>query len=121
MHRCGLAMVIFAALACVEGEGDSRAAPSARQLCALTIGKSSRDDVVDVLGPASATRGGGGFTLLQYDYGDEVAPRVEDVTSLFIELDEDGIFEDATAVNVPFPDCWIQQLRARGDADDRDD
>lgn len=112
-------MLVLALVACGDDEGEGRAPPSEQQLCALTIGESSRDDVVAALGPASSTTGGGTLTLLQYDYGSGVALRVEDVTSLMIQLDEAGIFADATVINVPFPGCWTAQLRAREEARER--
>jgi hypothetical protein len=123
MHKYLTAVVVCLSLGCgSDDEGDFRAPPSEELLCSLTIGESSRDDIAAALGPATAVTSSGGLSLLQYEYGrtDRVALSVSEVSSLMIVVNEDDRFEDATAINVPFPDCWTVQIEARDDARERE-
>ncbi len=107
------------ALACGDGGGDEddgSSPPSEQVLCSLSIGESSQEEVIAALGPATAVTSSGGLVLLNYDYGGSgVALSLGDVSTLMLVLDDD-VFFDATAINVPFPDCWTRQIEARDEA-----
>ena len=64
----------------------------------------------------------GGLSLLQSEYGrtDRIALSLGEVSSLMIVVNEDDRFEDATAINVPFPNCWTVQIEERDDARERE-
>lgn len=98
-----------------DDDGDYRAPPSEEQLCSLTVGVSSRADIVAALGPATAVSSSGAVSLLQYEYGDSgrVALSLGEVSSLMLVVNDDDRFEDATAINVPIPECWSAEFAAR--------
>lgn len=101
--------------ACGGDDDESRVDPPPEQvLCALSVGRSSRADVVEALGPATASTNGADLSLLHYDYsGPGVATSVGDVVTLMIVLDENDVFADANTTNIPFPECWSAELEAR--------
>lgn len=115
------AIMTCLSFACGSDDGERREPPSEQVLCSLTVGTSPREEVIAALGPATASTSNGDLSLLHYEYGEsEVAVSVADVSSLMIVLDENGVFEDATAINVPFPECWSTQIEARDEARERE-
>lgn len=97
-----------------DDDGSSVDPPTEQELCSLSVGVSSRADVIGALGPATASTNGADLSLLHYDYsGAQVATSVGDVVSLMIILDENGVFDDANTINIPFPECWSAEIEAR--------
>jgi hypothetical protein len=113
-----LSLASLSIVGCGGGGGDdedsSLNTPSEQVLCSLTIGQSNREDVLRALGPAASTTAVAEFSMLDYQYGDfETATSLSEVAGLNIVLDEDGLFDDATVINIPFPKCWSDEIEAR--------
>lgn len=117
-----LSALIACVIGCGAGGGDDESSlnvPSEQVLCGLTIGTSSRADALRALGPAASSSAVAEHSSLDYQYGVEGATSVSDIAALSLDFDEDEIFEDATVLNIPFPQCWKdQQARAQALASD---
>lgn len=86
MNKYVTAVLVGLSFGCGSDEGEYRAPPSEEQLCSLSVGESTRDEIIAALGPATAVSGAGGITLLHYEYGesDRVALSIGEVSSLMI-------------------------------------
>ena len=107
-------------MACSDGGGSKDAEedygfrdgppPTETVLCALSVGVSTRADTIAVLGMPTSSVESAESAMVDYWYGDPLAGAVDELHSLSLRFDEDGLFSDVSVSNLPLPSCWRTQL-----------
>lgn len=111
--------VTLLAVACSDGggpdaEGDygfrDGPPPAEAVLCELSVGVSTRADAVALLGMPTSSVESANSAMVDYWYGDPLLGAVEELHTLSLRFNEDGLFIDVSVTNVPLPSCWREQL-----------
>lgn len=114
--RAGLSALVFALCAACGGDSSDmqmdraylQAVPSEELLCSFVIGETSRQDIMDALGePTNVFESASGSSLQYWVRSEPGSPRV-----ILFGFEPDGILSDMLTQQVPFPECWREQLDA---------
>lgn len=88
--------------------------PTEAELCSLIIGVSTRADVEEVLGPPTNESESSLGVDLQYWYGSYQEFSLGQSASLLVSFDTNGVLEEPLTIGMTFPQCWRDQIEARG-------
>ena len=93
-----------------------RTVPSEEVLCSFVVGVTTESDVIDVLGEPTNYSGDSLGSFLQYWVGSLEEIGASGLRAVLLSFDEEGKLESPSVQQIPFPQCWRDQLAARDGA-----
>jgi len=96
------------------------AVPSDEVLCSFVVGETTQAEVLDVLGEPTNYSGDTRGSFLQYWIGSLGEIERSGVRGVYFSFGVDGTLESPSVTQIPFPQCWRDQLAARDAAAGRD-
>lgn len=112
---------VVAAGACGGGGGSDPetglvflgAAPSEQVLCSLVVGQTTQTDVLDLLGEPTHYSEDSLGAFFQYWVGSEAELGRTGLRAVLLSFDAQGRLDSPSVQQIPFPQCWREQLAAR--------
>lgn len=115
--------IALLAVACSDGGGSENTEvdygfrdgppPTEAVLCKLSVGVSTKADALALLGMPTSSVESADSAMVDYWYGDPLSGAVDELHSVSLRFDEDGLFFDVSVNNLPLPSCWREQLVQR--------
>ena len=121
--------VVFGAAAIVACGGDDggedtgfaflQAVPSEAVLCSFVVDVTTEDQVLDALGEPTSYSGDAFGSFLQYWVGSIAETGASGVRGVYFAFDAQGKLDTPSVTQIPFPQCWRDQIDAREAARNR--
>jgi hypothetical protein len=86
--------------------------PTEELLCSFVIGVTTQSEVVVALGEPTHYSENTLGSVLQYWIGSEAELGTSGLRAVLFSFDEEGKLDSPSVQQVPFPQCWRQQLDA---------